>query len=359
MTFESLFDKRPTTENHRSSEGDFVRLPDGRILFAYSMYRAGSKDHSPCDIGGLFSEDNGKTFSQTPVVLISAAEHQVENIMSVSMMTMQNGDVGIFYIVRHPEGTNDYVLRRTRDGKNFSAPVSCIPERSSYSYYVINNGRVLRKRDGRLIIPAAIHRNPKANLHGFDGRASAVFFYSDDDGKTWCEAPDIVFPPHASHSRTGLQEPGIIELPSGALYAWFRTDLGRQYESVSLDNLETFSVAQPSVFTSAASPLSIQKNPFSEEYFAVWNPVPHYNGRNEAPMTWGRTPLVYARSTDGIHFSEPVTLEDDETRGFCYPSIFFPDKNTMLISYCYGGEKEGCPLNSMKIISVNILPFGV
>jgi hypothetical protein len=32
-----------------------------------------------------------------------------------------------------------------------------------------------------------------------------------------------------------LQEPGCVELPGGVVYGYFRTDLGRQYESVSLD----------------------------------------------------------------------------------------------------------------------------
>lgn len=73
MTFEALFDKRPTPEYPRSSEGDFALLPDGRILFAYSLYHDDRDDFAPCNIGGLFSDDGGRTFSQTPIILISAA----------------------------------------------------------------------------------------------------------------------------------------------------------------------------------------------------------------------------------------------------------------------------------------------
>ena len=34
----TVWDKRPSADNPRNSEGDFIRLDDGRILFAYSCY---------------------------------------------------------------------------------------------------------------------------------------------------------------------------------------------------------------------------------------------------------------------------------------------------------------------------------
>ncbi len=355
MTFETLIYKKPAPNNRRNSEGDFARLPDGRILFAYSSYLGGREDEEPCNVAGLFSNDGGRSFSSDPAILVCAAEHGVNNVMSVSLLPMENGDVGLFYIVKGRDGSNDYVLRRTRDGKSFSAPVSCIPEkRSRGMYYVVNNARVLRTGSGRIIVPVAVHRNGEADLSRFDGRAVNTFFFSDDDGQTWRESADMIFPPHAARSETGLQEPGIVELPSGALYAWARTDMFCQYESFSADNLESFSPAQPSRFYSPASPLSIRQNPFTGEYFAVWNPVPDYNGRKRHDWSWGRTPLVYARSADGRNFSAPVILEDDETRGFCYPALFFPDRGTMLLSYCCGGIEEGGPLTCLKIIRLEI-----
>lgn len=353
MTVKTVFVQRADEKNPRSSEGDFVRLPNGRILFAYSRFHGGSHDHSPSDIAGLFSDDNGKSFTP-PQTLITAGEHHTENIMSVSLVTLKNGDAGIFYLVKQPDGTTDYVMRRTKDGFTFSEAKSCIPETSSQSYYVINNGRILRASTGRLIIPAALHRNSDYNLTRFDGRALVVFFYSDDDGDTWHEAPGMIFPPHAARTQTGLQEPGIIELPSGALYAYARTDLYCQYESISVDSLNSWSPAQPSPFSSPASPLSIRQNPFTGEYFAVWNPIPNYFGREIAPRTAGRTPLAMARSQNGHDFSALFVLESDPTKGFCYPSLFFPDANTLLLSYCFGGEEDDGFLNCLKIVRISI-----
>ena len=56
---------------------------------------------------------------------------------------------------------------------------------------------------------------------------------SDDSGRTWREARDWWALP--GRSRTGLQEPGVVELPDGSLYAWCRTDTGRQWEMRSRD----------------------------------------------------------------------------------------------------------------------------
>ena len=33
-----LFELPPTKGNPRNSEGDFIRLPDGKIMFAYTRY---------------------------------------------------------------------------------------------------------------------------------------------------------------------------------------------------------------------------------------------------------------------------------------------------------------------------------
>ena len=51
---------------------------------------------------------------------------------------------------------------------------------------------------------------------------------------------------------------------------------------------------------------------------------------------------MIADSADGVRFSEMYTLENDETRGFCYPALYFLDEKTALISYCSGGDTDGC-----------------
>ena len=106
---------------------------------------------------------------------------------------------------------------------------------------------------------------------------------------------------------------------------------------------------QPSRFASPASPMLIKKNPYSNMYYAVWNPSPPTFSCPATGDHRGRTPFVMAQSGDGINFSEPVIIEDDETRGFCYPALEFLDEKTVLLAYCGGGAEDGCCLNKTVI----------
>jgi len=345
----TVFQIMPDADNPRSSEGDFIRLKDGRIMFAYSHFRGGCHDDSPSDIAAVYSYDDGESFS-APEIIVYASEHGVDNVMSVTLMRMNNGDLGLFYIVKYPDATDEYVLRRSSDeGKTFEPPLVCIPGRFR-GYYVVNNSRILKTSDGRFIVPAALHRS--AHVDGrfrIDGRSAVYFFSSADDGYTWSEESGIIVMPDMAHTKSGIQEPGLVELEGGVLYAYMRTDRFTQYESFSCDFGKSWVPARPSVFSSPCSPLEIAQNPYSGEYFAVWNPIPNYAGRDIAPRTSGRTPLVMARGQNGLDFAEPEIIEDDPTRGFCYPSLFFADENTLLLSYCFGGENEGGFLNCLKI----------
>ena len=49
----------PSEDNPRNSEGSFVRLHDGRILFGYSRFLkgGGAGDDAPCQIAGLYLDE--------------------------------------------------------------------------------------------------------------------------------------------------------------------------------------------------------------------------------------------------------------------------------------------------------------
>ncbi len=339
-------------DNPRNSEGSFLKLKDGRIAFAYSRYNGDSdSDHAPCDVCVVYSYDNGKTFdTENYETLVYASDYSEENVMSVTLRYMNNGDIGLFYLLIHPGLTSEYILRRYKDDFNgFMSEVKCLP--FDYDgYFVVNNDRVLHLSDGRWFIPAAFHHtsiNRKENEY-FDGRALVYFFMSDDDGYTWKQVKGILRLSD-TYSKTGLQEPGLVELNGGALYCYSRTDRMYQYESVSLDGGEHWFNPQPSRFSSPTSPMLIKKNPYSNIYYAVWNPTPQIFDDFRADASWGRTPLVIAESKDGVAFSKPIIIEGDKEKGFCYPAMEFLDDKTILLSYCSGGENEGCCLNTTVI----------
>ncbi len=338
--------------NPRNSEGSFLALKDGRIAFAYSRYSGDSDhDHAACNICVIYSCDGGKTFdTEHYETLVYASDYGEQNVMSVTLRYMNNGDIGLFYLLKHPGIASEYLLRRYKD--DFSNPVGevkCLPHNYD-SYFVVNNDRVLRKSDGRWFIPAAYHHSSvnRADSEYLDGRAVVYFFVSDDDGYTWTQNNETLRLAD-TYSHTGLQEPGLAELSGGVLYCYSRTDRMYQYESVSVDGGDHWFAAQPSRFTSPDSPMLIKKNPYSGLYYAVWNPIPISFAHPIYSSSWGRTPLVIAQSADGIHFSEPVVIEDDPAKGYCYPAMEFSDKKTILLAYCSGGKDEGCCLDRTVI----------
>lgn len=347
------FPPMPEKKNPRNSEGAFLTLPDRRIVFAYSRFKGESPvDSAPADVCMVVSEDGGRTFGQERIVLTCEEEHAV-NIMSLSLLHMQNGDIGLFYLVRATYTLLQMYMRRSSDGgETWGDRVLCTPQEG---FFVVNNDRVTRLSDGRLLIPAASHRtgwkdSENSGEDYFDSRSEVVFFYSDDDGKSWKISEGKCCIPYTANCLSGLQEPGVIELYPGILWGWARTDLGRQYEMFSMDNGNTWTGSQPSRFTSPNSPLSMKRDGKGRIY-AVWNPIPEYNGRekNGKIFTGGRTPFVIAVSSDnGGTFTEGTAFETEEERGYCYCAIHFTEE-AVLFAYCAGGIEDGSCLTRTRI----------
>lgn len=344
----------PDEKYSRHSEGDFLRLKDGRIMFVYSRFTESYSDGAPSDLVVTYSADEGETWSE-PELLLPASLYNTKNVMSVSLMRMQNGDVGLFYIVKQTSHTNRMMLSRSSDeGKTFYRHTECtLPDRAAY--YVLNNDRVERLANGRLVMPLAFHRSGDDGVKPyFDGRSSNIFLLSDDDGETWHESADMIFPPFI-RTESGLQEPGVIQLKNGVLWAYSRTDKMYQYESFSLDNGEHWTLPQPSRFTSPCSPMKLDRHPETGDLYAVWNPIPEYNGRPVTKGGWGRTPFVWAVSKDdGATWSDYKIIEDHEDHGYCYPAVFFTHDNCMLIAYCSGGPADGICLARLTIQKIRI-----
>ncbi|MFP4443444.1 MAG: sialidase family protein [Spirochaetia bacterium] len=339
----------PSGNNPRNSEGAFFS-PDGkRVMFVYSRYTGSdAEDDAEAEIAGIISYDDGESWSE-PVTIDRPERYGALNLMSVSMVKVDQQTVKMFFIVRYGWHDSRLHMRASVDGGGtWSDAVCCIP---APGYYVVNNDRVIRLDSGRLIIPSSYHKmkgEDTKNWDSFDSRGTVFFFMSDDDGKTWFQS-DTSLSLSNRHSKSGLQEPGIIPLENGVLWAWFRTDIGRQYESFSFDSGRSWTAPSPSFFTGPCSPLSVKRIPHLNLLAAVWNPVPNYNGRNIIPGTAGRTPLVISLSSDdGKTWAAPRAVEDDETRGFCYTAIH-PLDEYLLISYCAGGPEDRFCLSRTRV----------
>ena len=355
MKKRNVLDLAPGPGNARNSEGDFLDLRDGRILFVYSRYGAARDDDDAADLWSIVSTDGGETWS-APRLCFPRTRVGAENVMSVTLRRMDNGDAGLFYLEkRRGYQCRMYLARSSDEGETFSDPVCCIPH---LGRFIVNNDRVIRLRSGRWLIPSAPmellvdERTGKAE----SGWSYACYYASDDDGASWRKLGAVRPTAGFERSRTGLQEPGLLELGDGTVWSWMRTDTGRQYEAFSRDGGESWTPARPSQFTAPWSPLSA-KRLADGSILAVWNPVPILNGTEETPggfWTGGRTPLVCARSfDDGVNFSKPEVLEDAPDHGYAYTAIHPMADGSALLAYCAGGPGDGgSMLNRLRIAKV-------
>jgi len=105
----------PTAQYPRISEGAFA-YACGKLVFMISRFMDGADDASTSDIVRMESSDDGATWSEPETVLRAKEDYNTGNIMSVSLLNMQNGDLGCFYIVKQTPTVNRIMLSRSRDG---------------------------------------------------------------------------------------------------------------------------------------------------------------------------------------------------------------------------------------------------
>lgn len=329
------FDIDPSPAHPRNTEGSYLTLKSGRILFAYSRFSGGRSDYDRSEIVQIHSDDQGRTWSEPQIVVPTG---NYTNVMSVSFLRLASGKIARFHIVKKSRLRDCHVvLSMSEDeGATWTEP-RYIHE--APGYFVLNNDRVIQTRTGRIIVPVAYHRVRTAgdDWAAWDPRGITIWYYSDDEGSTWKESEHWWAIPVAS--KSGLQEPGVVELRDGTIYSWSRTDRGVQYQYRSVDDGQSFSPPEPSNFQSPNSPLSIRRMPGTEFLVAVYN---DHSGRLPLPPDRNRrSPLVISVSADeGATWSFPKVVEDDMTGWYCYAAIHFVD-DAVLLAYVAGDDKVG------------------
>ena len=337
--------------NPRNSEGSFVTLNDGRILFAYSRYTGETQeDHADCEIACCYSGDDGVTWSKPETLFTN--ETGGRNVMSVSFLRLHSGRILISYLSEKflPGETYSSLIPVCRYSDDEGKTWSEIKLMSTFSNRTgMNNDRMIQLKSGRIIAPVwrtVVLDTPKGN--DFLPRITSII-YSDDDGENWYGFPGAVFP--VNGSMTGMQEPGVVELNDGRLLMWMRTDLLCQYHCYSSDQGETWSQALPwKYFPCTVTPLSIKRDPADGKLIGIWSDGdPRWGVKIVPEDSWDRTPFAMSVSRDeGKTWGEKVLLEDDPRRGYCYTAMLFTDE-AMLLAYCCGGHGHW-PLQDMKIV---------
>lgn len=352
--------------NPRNSEGSFVTLKDGRIMFIYSRFYGGEwNDNGRADLVARYSSDGGKSWSSEDRLIVRNT--CAENVMSASLLRLHSGRLALVYLEKESFLLCLPVIRFSDDeGEHWSEPRLCV---DTPGYYVVNNDRIIQLKNGRLIIPVAQQKN--INPTTFNPIADIMFYYSDDEGSTWKKSsllpppedkPEVVveeqiiagkiskqIKPLEDKHDVVMQEPGVIELNDGTLWSWVRTEMGCQYMSVSRDSGETWTAATASAFCSPCSPMSMKRNA-KGELIAVWNDIsPRWQLGEATEESWGRTPLVLAKSQDdGKTWDSFELIEADPSKGYCYTAIHFIG-DQVLLSYCCGGGGKSIVLQDTHL----------
>lgn len=330
----------PGANNPRNSEGDFIALKNGLMMFVYTRFTGGSADDSRADLVAVFSGDGGKTWSlrHEPIV----ENEGQKNVMSASLLRLSEGEIALFYLRKNaPDDCLPMMRLSKEEGRNWGDAVPCVTEGGSY---VLNNDRAVLTKAGRIVLPLARHAKTggKWNL-----RATFLCTYSDNGGRSWRKSTTELEAPEAS--RTGLQEPGVVELKDGRLMMFARTDLGCQYRSFSSDGGDTWSPAEASNIVSPVSPASIVRIPSTGDLMLVWN---DHDGVDEAHKG-KRTPFCVAVSKDeGMTWIHKKTLDDDPNGWYCYTAIEFVGER-VLLAHCAGDAKV-FKLNSTRLTSFEL-----
>jgi hypothetical protein len=328
----------PGPGNPRNSEGDFIELTDGLIMFAYTRFTGGGRDQDAADIAARFSSDDGATWTTEDVTIV--ANEGLQNVMSVSLLRLDQ-EIALFYLVKDSLADTRPMMRLSTDeGSTWSEPIEMIPD-EQVGYYVLNNDRVIQLASGRLVAPVSQHASADRK---WDAHGHIMYYLSDDAGRTWRRSKSVLRPDESGEGRVTFQEPGVVELSPDRLLSFIRTDAGTQYYANSKDGGETWTAPRPSSLRSPLSPASIERIPGTGDLIALWN---------NNSLDSRRTPFNVAISrNDGQTWESTKILEDDPDGWYCYTAIMFRG-NRVLLGHVAGDRDEG-KLSTTQITSFDV-----
>ena len=325
----------PGENNPRNSEGDFITLKDGKILFIYSHFSGKSgSDFGNGYLASRYSTDKGNTWSIEDQLVVKQEGDM--NVMSVSLLRLKNGSIALFYARKNSEEDCMPMMRISNDeARTWSEPISCIADKQAY--FVLNNNRVVQLKNGRLLMPVALHNTSNGK---WQNKATIYTYFSDNNGATWKCSSAV-----PNNSDIITQEPGVVELNDGSIMMFIRASGGIQQLSFSKDKGETWSHIEPSNINSPLSPASIARVPSTGDLVMVWN----NNARDQK-----RTPFNIGISKDeGRTWRNIKTLEDDPDGWYCYTAIHFTKKD-ILLGHCAGNRPKGTGLAVTQITKLSL-----
>jgi len=308
------------------------QLPNGDILLLAPWGTAPAKFE---ELRGTYplphfyrSKDHGRTWSEEGCIAMEWKIGGTTNDGGFGFLRLKDGRLALAghrYVADNKGGGLPFISFSSDNGATWT-PAQLMgkgvtPEEP---WYVMDD-RLVQLSSGRLLL-AACRAVRGSGSEGDLGESGC--FYSDDAGATW-KVSQLVLPKGALR---GMAEPCVAELPDHSVLMLARSGTGYLVSSWSKDGGVTWSPPQNSPLLSPCTSLTLKTLP-DGRLIVFYNHV-----KEDSPGSlFPRCPLVYAVSSDGKTWSQPVIVDDEgwdpvrPTRENIYPSICFLDEGMLVV----------------------------
>ncbi len=268
--------------------GAFLSL-NNSLIYAYVQ---GGKDAAQVRL--LSSLDGGLTWSEPRTLLEADSPDHSPDL--AGFLLMQDGAAAVMlaenrsdacWLVQYHSYDGLKTFRKTRQD-------TCLS-----SDFFVECGCAVRLEGGRLVLPVSSCRTARTTARGI------TFFVSDDDGVTWTMVNHALSLSCRSTVH-GLRYPALLPGRGNTVRSFAATDLGCQYESVSLDDAQSWSQPQPTLISSPMAGMSVAQFD-SGQRAALFNPVPDYVSRSMG-KTAARLVLM-TNTGNGMGWAYPLIVE--------------------------------------------------
>jgi hypothetical protein len=284
--------------------GSMIEMKDGNLL-------------SVSFAGRCISSDGGESWSE-PEALRHVGGQKVRGGLKY-LIRLKSGGLGAFFDdgdQRERYGIGAWFGRSDDEGKTWSQPLRVSEPYSNTSMY-----DAIVTSSGRIVVPVykligkearekgrAFYRDTLVRVghHSYELFFTYCWtYYSDDEGKTWHPNKGkgvwgtggelFVTLDHAAGGHFRCNEPVMAEVSPGHLLMFFRTPLGRLYQSWSTDDGTSWSSPEPTALASSLAPAALDRIPGTDDLLVVWN----QHSADEITRGLQRLRLSSAISQDG------------------------------------------------------------
>ena len=315
-----------------------VELPDGRLICAY---HGRPMEHQLGGCYASYSVDDGRTWSE-PQLLIGRDGQNVHadpnvvlcggRVMIFSTSYRYNVDASAKSGDWTPDLTRSWIWRIVSDdnGHSWSEPTEMA---QPHAYVTGMNHRGLTLPDGTIVMGYAWSQTAE---QGINSRTEAGMntcagvLRSRDGGETWTPGADIRV---EAGDPSNADEPALVLLDDGTLYALVRTQTDHLWESRSRDGGLTWEPPRPSPLLGHSCPAELLRLDGQPETVMV--------AHDNHPAR--RVNLSVACSTDGCRTWSAPTLIDAAPEGghAAYPAACCTSQGTIVLTWYQADDPEG------------------